>query len=159
MADPNTKKIQLKAGLRLKFEIPETDLDEQFVRGHGHGGQKVNKTSNQVVLKHLPTDEIVKSHQSREQHVNRALARKELYTRLDLFLNEETSKTGVKVAKDIKRKEKKEYRQRQKQSKSNEIEEAPEENTSKFKHNNKTKSQLRREALQEYASTEESEWF
>lgn len=33
----------------------ETDLEEQHVRGSGPGGQSVNKTSNCVVLKHVPT--------------------------------------------------------------------------------------------------------
>lgn len=35
--------------------ILEDDLDERFVRGSGPGGQKVNKTANCVVLKHIPS--------------------------------------------------------------------------------------------------------
>ena len=38
----------------------ESDLEEKFVRGFGKGGQKVNKTSNCVELKHLPTGISVK---------------------------------------------------------------------------------------------------
>ena len=38
----------------------ESDLEEKFVRGFGKGGQKVNKTSNCVELKHLPTGIAVK---------------------------------------------------------------------------------------------------
>ena len=37
--------------------VAETDIEEQFVRGHGPGGQAVNKTNNCVVLKHLPSSE------------------------------------------------------------------------------------------------------
>lgn len=33
----------------------ETELEEQHVRGSGPGGQSVNKTSNCVILKHVPT--------------------------------------------------------------------------------------------------------
>jgi protein subunit release factor B len=33
-------------------ELSEDDLTETFVRGSGPGGQKVNKTSNRVVLVH-----------------------------------------------------------------------------------------------------------
>jgi len=35
--------------------LDEKDLREQFVHGSGPGGQNVNKLSNCVVLKHLPT--------------------------------------------------------------------------------------------------------
>lgn len=36
-------------------QLVETELDEQFVRGSGPGGQSVNKTANCVVLSHIPT--------------------------------------------------------------------------------------------------------
>ncbi|KAF7286318.1 hypothetical protein GWI33_006047 [Rhynchophorus ferrugineus] len=35
--------------------LNEKDLIEQQVRGSGPGGQKINKTSSCVVLKHIPT--------------------------------------------------------------------------------------------------------
>ena len=38
----------------------EEELDERFVRGSGPGGQSVNKTSNCVCLKHIPTGIFVK---------------------------------------------------------------------------------------------------
>ena len=57
----------LKVGVRLKhsddFEYPpldENELEEMYVRGHGPGGQAVNKTNNCVVLKHLPTGTVIK---------------------------------------------------------------------------------------------------
>ena len=40
--------------------VCESELEEKFVRGFGKGGQKVNKTSNCVELKHLPTGITVK---------------------------------------------------------------------------------------------------
>jgi len=53
--------------VRLKhsddFEYPpldENELEEMNVRGHGPGGQAVNKTNNCVVLKHLPTGTVIK---------------------------------------------------------------------------------------------------
>jgi protein subunit release factor B len=36
-------------------ELKEEELDEQFVRGSGPGGQAVNKTNNCVLLVHKPT--------------------------------------------------------------------------------------------------------
>ena len=40
--------------------LDESELEEQFVRGWGPGGQSVNKTTNACLLKHLPTGIIVK---------------------------------------------------------------------------------------------------
>lgn len=36
-------------------QLKESELEEQFVRGNGPGGQAVNKASNCVVLIHKPT--------------------------------------------------------------------------------------------------------
>ena len=41
-------------------ELNEDELEEKFVRGHGPGGQALQKTSNAVVLKHIPTGIVVK---------------------------------------------------------------------------------------------------
>jgi protein subunit release factor B len=40
--------------------LDENELEEQFVKGHGPGGQATNKTSNCVVLKHVPSGIVVK---------------------------------------------------------------------------------------------------
>jgi hypothetical protein len=37
-----------------KLRITEEDLEESFIRGSGAGGQKINKTSSTVVLRHIP---------------------------------------------------------------------------------------------------------
>ena len=104
------REVVLKQGIRLKFELPASDLEEQFMKGFGPGGQKTNKSNNCVVLKHIPTGEVVKCHDSREQHANRGIAKNLLIERLDLFLNEDTSKVGLRTAKVVKKKEKVLYR-------------------------------------------------
>ena len=48
-----------------KLKIFEDDLIEKFILGSGSGGQKVNKTSSCVYLKHLPTGIEVKCQQAR----------------------------------------------------------------------------------------------
>lgn len=51
------------AGKKDLIELPvlnEEELEEQFVRGSGPGGQATNKTSNCVVLKHIPSGIVVK---------------------------------------------------------------------------------------------------
>ena len=56
----------------------EKDIEEKFIRSPGPGGQKVNKTSSGVYLKHLPTGIDVKATQSRSQPLNRFYARRML---------------------------------------------------------------------------------
>lgn len=59
--------LVLAAGKKHQVELPlvhEEELEEQFVRGSGPGGQATNKTSNCVVLKHIPTGIVVKVRQS-----------------------------------------------------------------------------------------------
>jgi protein subunit release factor B len=61
-----------------KCGIKESDFEETFVRSQGAGGQKVNKTSTCVQLKHLPSGLIVKMQKARSQRLNRYYARKRL---------------------------------------------------------------------------------
>ncbi|MEN6387182.1 MAG: peptide chain release factor-like protein [Phycisphaerales bacterium] len=56
----------------------EKDLAESFVRSGGAGGQKVNKTSSCVYLRHIPTSLSVKVQTSRSQSLNRYYARRQL---------------------------------------------------------------------------------
>jgi protein subunit release factor B len=61
----------------------ESDIEETFVRSGGHGGQNVNKTSTCVMLLHRPTGLQVKSQSTRQQGLNRFLARKLLLDKLE----------------------------------------------------------------------------
>jgi peptide chain release factor len=63
--------------------IHSDDLEESFVRGSGAGGQKINKTSSTVVLKHRPTGLEVRCQQERSLTQNRFLARAELCEKLE----------------------------------------------------------------------------
>ncbi len=75
--------------LREKMEalgILEKDLVEKFIRSSGHGGQKLNKTSSCVYLKHLPTGIEIKCMRERSQSINRFLARRELAEKLETLL-------------------------------------------------------------------------
>lgn len=63
--------------------ISESNLLEKFVRGSGAGGQKINKTSNCVFLKHLPTGVCIKCQLDRSREMNRFLARRELCDQLE----------------------------------------------------------------------------
>ena len=59
------------------------DVDERFVRGAGPGGQKINKTSSTVWLRHRPTGIEVRCQRERSQAANRELAWTELCEKLE----------------------------------------------------------------------------
>jgi len=63
--------------------IHEKDIEERFVRSSGRGGQKVNKTSTCVYLRHVPTGFEIKCMKERSQSLNRFLARRELVMRME----------------------------------------------------------------------------
>jgi protein subunit release factor B len=59
------------------------DVDERFVRGSGPGGQKINKTSSTVWLRHRPTGLEVRCQAERSQAANREQAWRELCAKLE----------------------------------------------------------------------------
>ena len=63
--------------------ILEEEIEENFVRSHGPGGQNVNKTSTCVYLKHIPTGLEVKCQRQRSQALNRYLARQILIKKIE----------------------------------------------------------------------------
>ncbi len=77
--DKESQLIQRMAALGVQ----EADLEESFVRSGGHGGQNVNKTSTCVVLLHRPTGIQVKCQATRQQGLNRFLARRLLLDKLE----------------------------------------------------------------------------
>jgi len=70
----NPNKFIALEGKMMRLGLFEKDLIEKFVRGSGKGGQKINKTSNCVWLKHVPTGLEVKCQQSRSREENRFFA-------------------------------------------------------------------------------------
>lgn len=66
-----------------KLGIREDDLEEDFVRGSGPGGQKINKTSSTVVLRHRPSGLEVRCQRERSQVMNRHWARVELCEKME----------------------------------------------------------------------------
>ena len=63
--------------------VREADLEETFVRSGGHGGQNVNKTATCVMLLHRPTGLQVKCQATRQQGLNRFLARQLLLDKIE----------------------------------------------------------------------------
>jgi len=75
---------EAELGRRLAaLGVREADLEETFVRSSGHGGQNVNKTSTCVMLRHRPTGLRVRCQDTRQQGLNRFLARHLLLEKLE----------------------------------------------------------------------------
>jgi len=59
------------------------DIEEKFIHGGGHGGQKINKTASAVQLIHRPTNTVIRYQHYRERSMNRILALRELLYKLN----------------------------------------------------------------------------
>lgn len=97
-----------------KLGIRENDLVEKFVKGSGHGGQKINKTSAAVWLKHVPSGLEVKCLESRQQSLNRFLARRLLVEKLEDKVSGETNAKQHLQAKIQRQKRKRSKRAQEK---------------------------------------------
>ena len=103
------KKMRQLLQKMKELGLREEDLLEKFIRASGRGGQKINKTSSSVYLKHIPTGIEVKCTKERSQSVNRFLARRELLERLE-DLSGGKSKRTLEIERIRKRKSKKKKR-------------------------------------------------
>jgi protein subunit release factor B len=82
--------------------IAEDDLVEKFVLGSGSGGQKINKTSSCVYLKHLPTSIEVKCQAHRSREMNRFQAREDLCDRIE-GIQRVTVRAKIDAAEKLRR--------------------------------------------------------
>ena len=79
----SSEKSQALQRKMQELGIQERDLEEQFVRSSGAGGQKVNKTSSCVLLRHAPSGIQIKCQKTRNQSLNRFLARRLLCKKIE----------------------------------------------------------------------------
>ncbi len=110
MMDP-WEELKVRMG---KIGIRESDLLEKFILGSGSGGQKINKTSSCVYLKHIPTGIEIKCQKTRSRNLNRLYARRELCEKLEELLFQEKSERKQKIEKIRRQKRKRSKRAQEK---------------------------------------------
>lgn len=96
--------------LAEELKINPDEIEERFVRGSGHGGQKINKTSSTVQLVHPPTGIEVKMQKHREQSKNRLSAWKLLILKIEEKERGEESRMAKEAFKIRKQKQKRSKR-------------------------------------------------
>src|SRR5262249_53495262 len=74
------------------LRIDAAAIEEQFVRGGGPGGTKINKTSNCVLLRYAPLGLQVRCQRDRRRSVNRFLALRELVDQAEMKISPQSSK-------------------------------------------------------------------
>ena len=73
LVDPNDK---------LEFSLNRNEVDRQYTRSGGKGGQNVNKVSSCVILTHRPSGIQIKCQDTRDQYKNEEIAWQRLEERL-----------------------------------------------------------------------------
>ena len=107
-------KIKKIKKLMIELGIYEKDLIEKFILGSGRGGQKIQKTSSCVYLKHIPTGIEVKCQKDRSREVNRYIARNTLCEAYKAMILKEKSKKQRLIEKIRRQKKRKTRKQKQK---------------------------------------------
>jgi peptide chain release factor len=96
------------------LNIREEEIEENFIRSSGKGGQHVNKTSTCVYLKHLPTGIEVKCQQGRSQALNRYQARVLLASKIEQLTKGRESEEIQRIEKIRRQKRKRSKRAKDK---------------------------------------------
>ncbi len=107
---PNEKKLAALEQKLADLGIHKKDLEEKFIKASGRGGQKVNKSSSAVFIRHRQTGLCVKVGKHRSRHLNRFLALRALVEKIAAL----RTGTDEKQQDHIKKTRKQKLRRKQK---------------------------------------------
>jgi protein subunit release factor B len=97
-------------GRMATLNVREEDIEEQFVRSSGAGGQNVNKVSSCVLLHHRPTGVRVRCQKERSQALNRFLARRILLDKIAALIHGAAAEEQQRIARLRRQKRKRSRR-------------------------------------------------
>jgi len=95
----STEKEDQLARRMAALGVLDTDLEESFVRSGGHGGQNVNKVATCVMLLHRPSGIQVKCQTTRQQGLNRFLARHLLLDKIETLRKNRAAAERARIEK------------------------------------------------------------
>ena len=107
------KQAELAERMR-RLGVSEGDLEERFLPSSGPGGQRANKVSTCVVLRHRPSGVEVRCQRERYQVLNRFLARRLLLDRIEAERLGRLSKQAQRIAKIRRQKRRRSRRAKEK---------------------------------------------
>jgi len=96
------------------LNVREEEIEESFIRSSGRGGQKVNKASTCVYLKHIPTGIEVKCQKERSQSLNRYHARVILLKKIEQLIKGRESEEVQRIEKIRRQKKRRSKRAKEK---------------------------------------------
>jgi protein subunit release factor B len=105
MTGPGKDKLLDLEERMIALGIKKEDIEEKFIKSSGRGGQKVNKSSSAVFLKHKKTNLSVKCGRSRSQSLNRFFALRKLIEKIEAALMGRDDKQLKKIEKIRKQKQ------------------------------------------------------
>lgn len=104
LSDITPQKTEALRARIARLGVDLRQVEEQFVRGGGKGGQKINKTANAVLLKYPPLGLVVRCQRERKRSLNRFLALRELVDEIEIRVSPETSERLKEIERIRRRK-------------------------------------------------------